>query len=721
MKLSLLILSAGLASPFLLTVASPVPEAGTASAAVVETASVSDSSEVAVADDNTDGVDDAGWGGKGWGGYGGYGKGGWGGYGGYGKKGGYYLATRDDDASDGGWGGKGWGGYGGYGKGRWGGYGGYGKKGGYYLATRDENASNVAVADDDSFDDAGWGGKGEWGGYGGYGKGGWGGYGGYGKGGWGGYGKKAGLVTFVGLPAFLAYAYSWTKRQSSPSALPSSLVAPATKKLQPEKQGARTVTKSVTQPIHSREPELSVGESQPASRPAEQPAAAPPSPAMLRPEPRTSLLQKHKLLAEHAFKLTTAGLDFDDAGDTKAALRKYQEGAQAFKDAIGLSLPNASERLKAEPLNQKMRGNLEIIEDRINRIEDQEMATRMPAKATKSASTRPSGRKTPSSVASTGARPRSGKSASAEPVAAAKPSLRNVDKTMADRILNEVVVNRPGIKWDDIVGLDGAKAALHEIVILPTLRPELFTGLRSPAKGVLLFGPPGTGKTMCAQAVAGESKATFFSISASTLTSKYVGEGEKMVRTLFEMARQLQPSVIFIDEIDSIMTARSDSEHEASRRLKTEFLLQFDGLGTNPKDRLLVLAATNRPQELDEAALRRLVKRIYIPLPEPPTRKALIESLLRGHKHSLAGSGITQVVRLTEGYSGSDMAALAREAALGPIRELGRKLVSTPAEDIRPISLNDFVTALRVIRPSVSPGSLKQYLDWNKNYGTDGT
>jgi spastin len=223
---------------------------------------------------------------------------------------------------------------------------------------------------------------------------------------------------------------------------------------------------------------------------------------------------------------------------------------------------------------------------------------------------------------------------------------------------------------------------------------------------------------MLAKAVATASKAKFFSISASSLTSKYFGDSEKLVRAMFAMARELQPSIIFIDEIDSLLGARGDNEHEAMRRLKTEFLLQFDGIGTGD-DRILVIGATNRPQEIDEAARRRFVKRIYIPLPEPQTREALLRHLMGAHQ--LPQKDMKELVRLTEGYSGSDLSALAREAAMGPIRDLKEDaLLSVHADSVRPISIADFRKALQVIRASVSPESLAFLVQWKDAFGMGG-
>jgi SpoVK/Ycf46/Vps4 family AAA+-type ATPase len=239
-----------------------------------------------------------------------------------------------------------------------------------------------------------------------------------------------------------------------------------------------------------------------------------------------------------------------------------------------------------------------------------------------------------------------------------------VDEGAAKQILNDVVVQGDEVRWADIAGLDIAKNALREAVVYPFLRPDLFMGLREPARGMLLFGPPGTGKTMLARAVATESRSTFFSISASSLTSKFLGESEKLVRALFGLAKLLAPSIIFVDEIDSLLSQRSGGgEHEATQRIKTEFLIQWSdlqraaaGRETTEKDkergdanRVLVLAATNLPWAIDEAARRRFVRRQYIPLPESNTRKVQLSTLLGQQKHHLSDADINRLVELTDG------------------------------------------------------------------------
>lgn len=230
------------------------------------------------------------------------------------------------------------------------------------------------------------------------------------------------------------------------------------------------------------------------------------------------------------------------------------------------------------------------------------------------------------------------------------PRLKGFDKKIVERILQEVVHKKQDTKWDDIAGLDNVKQAINEIVVYPMQNPDLFKGLLAPAKGLLLFGPPGTGKTLIGKCIACESGATFFAISSSSLTSKWVGEGEKMVRALFTIARCMQPSVVFIDEIDSLLTQRVDGEHDSSRRIKTEFLVQFDGVSTGAEDRLLIVGATNRPQELDEAARRRFTKRLYIPLPEESARKQIISTLMeKGHKCSLTEECINYIAKKTAG------------------------------------------------------------------------
>uniref|UniRef100_M3Z386 Fidgetin-like protein 1 n=1 Tax=Mustela putorius furo TaxID=9669 RepID=M3Z386_MUSPF len=306
----------------------------------------------------------------------------------------------------------------------------------------------------------------------------------------------------------------------------------------------------------------------------------------------------------------------------------------------------------------------------------------------------------------------------AEPANPIDERLKNLEPKMIELIMNEIMDHGPPVSWEDIAGVEFAKATIKEIVVWPMMRPDIFTGLRGPPKGILLFGPPGTGKTLIGKCIASQSGATFFSISASSLTSKWVGEGEKMVRALFAVARCQQPAVIFIDEIDSLLSQRGDGEHESSRRIKTEFLVQLDGATTSSEDRILVVGATNRPQEIDEAARRRLVKRLYIPLPEAAARKQIVINLMSKEQCCLSEEEIALVVRQTDGFSGADMTQLCREASLGPIRSLQTVDIATITPDqVRPIAYVDFENALRTVRPSVSPKDLELYENWNRTFG----
>ena len=295
--------------------------------------------------------------------------------------------------------------------------------------------------------------------------------------------------------------------------------------------------------------------------------------------------------------------------------------------------------------------------------------------------------------------------------------LKGVEPRLLELIENEILMTNTGVTWDDVAGLEDAKQAVKEAIMLPLTHPELFTGLREPPKGVLFFGPPGTGKTMIAKALAtfaSSAGCTFFNISASSITSKWVGEGEKLVRALFSLARVKSPSIVFIDEIDSLLTKRGDNDFEASRRVKTEFLLQFEGVSSG-SERVLILGSTNRPQDIDEAAKRRFTRRIYIPLPDPETRLSLVNILLKKATHNVTEDQIKSIIDMTEGYSCADITTLLRESAMIPLREMtfsiGTKL------EVRPLSFDDIQKAAKRIRPSVSPDSIQQYLDWNNQFG----
>lgn len=451
----------------------------------------------------------------------------------------------------------------------------------------------------------------------------------------------------------------------------------------------------------------------------------------------------HKQAFEYISKALR--IDEDDTGEKKEAVQWYKKGISELERGISIEISGQGEQYdRAKRLQDKMVTNLTMAKDRLalleatlaskKRSDPRETSTHalpQPKSAPKSQPVGVSTNIRPSTVVRPPSRPadpkpnpRTGKAQNGRPAAVKQPpkkdlkNFKNVDSKLANLILNEIVDRGATVSFDDIAGQDLAKQALQEIVILPALRPELFTGLRAPARGLLLFGPPGNGKTMLAKAVAAESNATFFNISAASLTSKYVGEGEKLVRALFAVARELQPSIIFIDEVDSLLCERREGEHDASRRLKTEFLIEFDGVQSGNDDRVLVMGATNRPQELDEAVLRRFAKRVYVTLPDEKTRLTLLKNLLGKHGSPLSHSDLSHLAKATAGYSGSDLTALARDAALGPIRELGPDQVRMmPATEMRNIKKKDFEDSLKRIKPTVSSTALHMYTNWNKNFG----
>ncbi|KAI6656954.1 Spastin [Oopsacas minuta] len=418
-----------------------------------------------------------------------------------------------------------------------------------------------------------------------------------------------------------------------------------------------------------------------------------------------------------AINLSPADPNFREHLKVKKKLEQHRDSATDRVISLITKSKGAETSIGASKIDSLVRRSIHSEEAEAKSVKKRNLPTSPQFKST-TQPLKPSNRTPNDSSKRISIQPQLGQTASKSPSPQEK-IIKGVDPKIAEIILNEIIDTGRTVKFDDISGLREAKAALHEIVILPSLRPDLFQGLRQPAKGLLLFGPPGNGKTMIARAVASECKATFFNISASSLTSKWVGEGEKLVRALFTAARERQPAIIFIDEVDSLLTSRTSGEQDSTRRLKTEFLVQFDGVASDPKERFLVMGATNRPQDLDEAVLRRFVKRIYVPLPTADSRHCLIQTLLKNQIHKLSDRDMSTLALELEGYSGSDITALAREAAYGPIRELTHsQVLKVNAKSVRPIELADFEYARKKVRASVSIETTGCYTDWNAKFGT---
>ncbi|KAG8707156.1 hypothetical protein FRC09_017639 [Ceratobasidium sp. 395] len=291
--------------------------------------------------------------------------------------------------------------------------------------------------------------------------------------------------------------------------------------------------------------------------------------------------------------------------------------------------------------------------------------------------------------------------------------VKELELTEHEEIIAAEVIHPNDIttKFDDIGGLEHIVSSLRESVIYPLCYPELFAtnaGLLGAPKGVLLYGPPGCGKTMLAKALAKESGATFINIAVSVLSNKWYGESNKLVAGLFSLARKMQPSIIFIDEIDSFLGERGRGDHEVTGMMKAEFMTLWDGLASGDDARILVLGATNRPNDIDQAILRRMPKRFAVRLPDLEQRTKILSLMLKS-ANLAPGFSIRELAKKTDGLSGSDLKESCRNAAMVPVREY-MKVNGGSHEDmrkaqaegfkLRPLTMRDFFTADGTTQPA---------------------
>ncbi|KAG9047038.1 Vacuolar protein sorting-associated protein 4 [Tulasnella sp. UAMH 9824] len=436
---------------------------------------------------------------------------------------------------------------------------------------------------------------------------------------------------------------------------------------------------------------------------------------------------------DRAIEIVQKAIDDDTNQNYAEAYKQYQNSLDYFMMALKYEKNEALKGLIRSKINEYL-GRAEKLKEHLNAQEDKRARAAVGANGKETGGAGGSGQKKGNEDDDN------------------DPEIKKLRAGLSSAIL----VDTPNVKWDDVAGLEGAKDALKEAVILPIKFPHLFTGKRTPWRGILLYGPPGTGKSYLAKAVATEAKSTFFSVSSSDLVSKWMGESERLVKQLFQMARESKPSIVFIDEVDSLCGTRGEGESEASRRIKTEFLVQMNGVGHDDTG-VLVLGATNIPWQLDNAIKRRFEKRIYIPLPGAEARKRMFELNVGTTPCELSSQDYRHLAERTDGYSGSDIAIVVRDALMQPVRKVLAathfKAVQAPSNDDPnkivtkytpcspgdpqavekswtdvgqdelqepPLTVNDFVRAISIVRPTVTADDIKKHIEWTQDAGSEG-
>lgn len=399
-----------------------------------------------------------------------------------------------------------------------------------------------------------------------------------------------------------------------------------------------------------------------------------------------------KVLESAAQKYASEAIRFDSQGARGMAIKNYQNAIQ--------TLVQLAQLYPDYKLNPMYLQRAQLYQERVKALQTAH-GIEPPSEDSES----PLGKFTFSPPANKAA-PSSGKSPQV---------VQQLKASYNDLIMKE----KPNIKWDEVVGLEDAKKALRESIIFPVHRPDLFP-LGWP-RGLLMYGPPGCGKTLLAAATASEIDSYFITVDAASIMSKWLGEGERNVAKLFTSARKLLETeaksvIVFIDELDSILGSRTN-EVGGEVRVRNQFLKEMDGIADKGKNlHLYIIGATNKPWSLDWPFLRRFQKRIYVPLPDIRARMQMLKQYTAPLKMDVELK-LDDLSKMTEGYSGSDMRDICQSVQLRVVSELF-DLNGGDDKEIqpRPINVNDFKETLRTRRPSVSQDMLRAYASWAENF-----